>query len=283
MISSQIHIGPLTLSVVSIILLLSALGSSLIIFIRFRKTYSGKIFFDKLSTSVIIAFAGWKLFPLFTSLRYIKSPLSLLYISGGVPGMIFGLTAAAVYLVAVFTYKNSLRKELLRILGIFSIIFLLFSIAIFAFYGIFPEKRTEKAPDFTAADMNGSEISLSGYRGKTVILNFWATWCPPCKAEIPELINFEKNISGKNAVLIGINADSGGNSKDSVKEYIREKGINYPVIPDPGGRISNLYGIKTLPSTIVISGDGKIVLRHTGAVSTNWLESQLPDKRKLLK
>ncbi len=283
MINSQIHIGPATLSVVSIILLLSALGSSLVVFVKFRKTYSGKIFFDKLSTSVIIAFVGWKLFPLFTSLRYIKSPLSLLYISGGIPGMVFGLSAAAVYLVAAFTYKNSLRKELLRILGMFSIIFLLSSMAMFVFYGIFWEKQTEKAPVFTAYDINGNKISLASYKGKTVILNFWATWCPPCKAEIPELIDFEKKLSGKNTVLIGINADSGENSKDTVKKYIREKGINYPVIPDSGGRISNLYGIKTLPSTIVISEDGKIVLRHTGAVSANWLESQLPDKRKLLK
>ena len=144
-----------------------------------------------------------------------------------------------------------------------------------------PVARTvgSMAPDFTLSDTDGNLINLSDYRGKWVILNFWATWCPPCLAEIPTLIKFYDKADKDNVVLLGINAtgtekSAGGRDVRSyVSTFVNEKGINFPVLLDIRGNVSTNYGAGNLPTTVVISPEGIITKIKTGVVDSFWLRS----------
>ncbi|HRU40201.1 MAG TPA: TlpA disulfide reductase family protein [Candidatus Goldiibacteriota bacterium] len=110
------------------------------------------------------------------------------------------------------------------------------------------------APDFNAVTIEGKKFSLSDYEGKVVILDFWATWCPPCKAEIPGFIELVKEYGSDGLVIIGAAVDE----PKKVKKFAKDYGINYPVfIAD--AKLANAFGgIMGLPTTFVIGRDGKI-------------------------
>ena len=117
-----------------------------------------------------------------------------------------------------------------------------------------------KAPDFSLADINGKPVSLSAFNGKVVILDFFASWCPPCRQEIPDFIKLEKSYGDKGFAMIGVALVSAGEAK----EYAGKMGINYPVLVDDG-KASAIYGpIRSIPTTFVIDKNGKIVKMYIG-------------------
>ncbi|WP_165786634.1 TlpA family protein disulfide reductase [Heyndrickxia camelliae] len=129
----------------------------------------------------------------------------------------------------------------------------------------------QKAPNIKAAGFNGDSIDLSTYKGKKVLLNFWATWCPPCKAEIPDLVKFY-NKHQSEFVVIGVNIES---SKNQVKDFIKQYGITYPIIMDKKETISDKYQIQPIPTTYFIDEDGIIYHKQIGAVTYNELTKML--------
>lgn len=135
------------------------------------------------------------------------------------------------------------------------------------------EKDRKKAPDFLLKDSNGAPVKLSDYRGKVVLLNFWATWCGPCKIEIPWFMEFEQKFKDQGFAVLGVSMDEDG--WDAVKPYISSKKINYRVIMGDDST-GNLYGgIESLPSTFVIDRDGKIASVHIGLVSKKDYETEI--------
>ena len=121
------------------------------------------------------------------------------------------------------------------------------------------------APDFTLKDADGKPVRLSEYRGKVVLLNFWATWCGPCKMEIPWFIDFEQKYKDKNFAVLGVSLDEDG--WESVKPYIAEKKINYRVVVGTE-QVAQLYGeVDSLPTTFMIDREGRIATVHIGLVS----------------
>ena len=132
---------------------------------------------------------------------------------------------------------------------------------------------SQTAPDFRLKDASGADIRLSDYKGKVVLLNFWATWCPPCKAEIPWFEEFQGTYGSQGLVVIGISMDEDG--WKAVRPYMEATKINYRVAIGDGGLAQKYGGVESLPETLLIDRDGKIAARHVGIVSRSDYESEI--------
>jgi peroxiredoxin len=119
------------------------------------------------------------------------------------------------------------------------------------------------APDFTLADLAGKDHKLSDYNGKSVLLVFWATWCPPCRMEIPGLIELRKAIGEDKLAMLAISNEN----PDKVKEFVAQAKMNYTVLSDPGALPEPYNTINSIPSSFFINPDGKIKLATSGLIS----------------
>jgi thiol-disulfide isomerase/thioredoxin len=138
---------------------------------------------------------------------------------------------------------------------------------------ILHNEKVRGAPDFILRTSSGEDIQLSRYKGKVVLLNFWATWCGPCQVEIPWFSEFQQTYSDQGFIVIGASMDEDGWT--SVMPYIRTNKINYRV-GIAGQQIAQAYGgVETLPETLLIDRDGKIVARHVGLVSKREYEDEI--------
>ena len=134
-------------------------------------------------------------------------------------------------------------------------------------------KLTRAAPDFTLKDAKGTRVSLSDYKGKVVVLNFWATWCGPCKTEIPWFIDFQKTYAAQGFTVLGISMDEDGWS--AVNPYVASRGINYPIVLG-NEEVNMLYGgIEALPTTLVIGRDGRVAFLHAGLIDRSEYEKEI--------
>jgi peroxiredoxin len=127
------------------------------------------------------------------------------------------------------------------------------------------------APDFTLKNLEGEVVRLSDYKGKVVFLNFWATWCPPCRVEIPYFIELVEQYGDDGFEVIGVGLDPRDFSK--IPAFADQQGINYTILYDTQG-VSNIYGgIQSIPTTFVINRDGKVVEYIVGSRPKNVFES----------
>jgi len=128
--------------------------------------------------------------------------------------------------------------------------------------GTVTEKEWGNAPDFTLSDLEGKSLTLSEFRGKVIILNFWATWCPPCRREIPDFIDLYRSYKDKGLIILGINLDAG--DIRSVKRFSEEYGINYPVVIGNDSVTQDYGGIRAIPTTFIIDKKGDIREKYVG-------------------
>ncbi len=125
-----------------------------------------------------------------------------------------------------------------------------------------------QAPDFTLTTFKGTTISLADLRGKPIVTNFWASWCPPCRIEAPLLERTWRAYKNRGVIFIGVDLQD---REEDALAYIREFDITYPNGPDPTGEISIDYGVSGLPVTFFISRKGEIIRRWVGAIETRVL------------
>jgi peroxiredoxin len=133
-----------------------------------------------------------------------------------------------------------------------------------------PDKERHAAPDFALKDADGKIVRLSDYRGKVVLLDFWATWCGPCKFEIPWFMEFERKLKNQGLVVLGVSMDDDG--WDAVKPFVNQLGINYRIVLGNDSTADNYGGVEALPTTFLIDRDGKIAAVHVGLASKSEIE-----------
>lgn len=119
-----------------------------------------------------------------------------------------------------------------------------------------------KAPDFELKTLTGETVKLSNLKGKKVMLNFWATWCPPCKAEMPEMEQFYKE-NGKDIVILAVNIDP----QLDVQKFVDENKITFPILLDAEDKVNESYQILSIPTTYFIDSKGNIQNKYTGAMN----------------
>ena len=138
--------------------------------------------------------------------------------------------------------------------------------------------KPESAPDLTLKTMDGRSINLHEQKGRVLLVNFWATWCAPCRKEIPDLKTLHSNLKPKGLRVIGVALDQKG--REVVKPFARELEINYPIVIDSAGTAEAAFGpIPGLPTTIVVTPEGQITKRVIGVFPT---EKMKPTLQKML-
>lgn len=143
-------------------------------------------------------------------------------------------------------------------------------------------ENLKTAPNLKLTDINGNTFKLSDFRGKIVILNFWAVWCPPCRVEIPHLVTLFDKYKDKGLVILGIALSSGNEKK--IREKVKELGINYPVIngdEHPCVR-ENFWEVRSIPYSYLFNQEGKFFKKYVGFSETTPIELE-KDIKTLLK
>jgi len=136
-----------------------------------------------------------------------------------------------------------------------------------------PIEKASPAPGWELQDLDGKTVRLSDFKGKVVILDFWATWCPPCRAEIPGLIELQKKYQAQGLAIVGVSVDQA--SSDTVKSFVQEMGMNYPVVLADTKVVTAYGGIAGLPTTFVIDRTGRIVKQHLGFTEKEEIEAEI--------
>jgi peroxiredoxin len=138
-----------------------------------------------------------------------------------------------------------------------------------------PIESRQTAPEFALKDVNGATVRLSDFRGKVVLLNFWATWCGPCKFEIPWFIEFEQANKDRGFAVIGVSMDEEGWAV--VKPFLAEWNVNYRTLLG-NDIISQLYGgVDALPTSFLIDRDGKVASVHQGLISKSTYQNEIQE------
>lgn len=130
------------------------------------------------------------------------------------------------------------------------------------------------APDFSLSDTESRTVTLSDYKGKVVILNFFATWCPPCRGEIPDFIDIQSEYASRGVAFIGVSMEKAG----TLKTFVNRMGINYPVLADSASQAFTKYGpIRGVPTTFVVDKGLKIYKIYIGSRSRETIEQDVKE------
>ena len=138
--------------------------------------------------------------------------------------------------------------------------------------GINPNMIKTKAMDFKLKDLEGKEVALSDLKGKKVFLNFWATWCPPCKAEMPEIEKLYDETKNSDLVIVSVEI---GEPLDTVKSFIDKNKYNFKVLLDSDQSVASKYGIASIPTSYFIDIDGNIVSKKLGAMNIDEMKAYI--------
>ncbi|CAN7204903.1 redoxin domain-containing protein [Rossellomorea sp. LjRoot5] len=132
--------------------------------------------------------------------------------------------------------------------------------------------KGDRAPDFTLTTLEGEEVKLSDYKGKKVILNFWATWCPPCKAEMPHMEQYyEKNAKKEKVEILAVNLTSQDEGEKAVQEFVDGYELTFPILMDEKGDVGDEYRAFTIPTTYMIDTNGLIQHKIVGPMNEEMM------------
>ena len=138
-----------------------------------------------------------------------------------------------------------------------------------------PDLRGKRAPDFSLRTVEGKKVSLSDYKGKAVLINFWATWCAPCKIEMPWLVALRKQYASQGFEILGVSEDDAGTPRTKLAKFGQEQGLNYPLLVGDDAVSRKYGGVEFLPTSYFVGRDGKIVAETAGLVSKDEVEASI--------
>ncbi|MNW41991.1 Thiol-disulfide oxidoreductase ResA [compost metagenome] len=133
----------------------------------------------------------------------------------------------------------------------------------------------EIAPDFKLLSLDNKEMSLTELKGKRVLLNFWATWCPPCRAEMPHIEKFHEEYKDQNVVVIGINLSYTEDSMEDVSTFLQEYNLTFPILKDEKAEVANIFAIRSYPTTYMIDTSGLIRKKFQGAITYDTMKREI--------
>lgn len=136
--------------------------------------------------------------------------------------------------------------------------------------------KGELSPDFELTTLEGEKVKLSDYQGKKVILNFWATWCPPCRAEMPHMQNyFEEHATGNNVEILAVNLTTEDRGIDKVRNFVKEYELTFPIPMDEKGDIGTLYQAVTIPTSYMIDTEGRVQNKVVGPMNETMMKEMI--------
>ena len=138
-----------------------------------------------------------------------------------------------------------------------------------------PDLRGKRAPDFTLRTVEGKKLSLSDYKGKAVLINFWATWCAPCKIEMPWLVALRSQYAPQGFEILGVSEDDADTPRSKLAKFGQEQGLNYPLLVGDDAISRKYGGVEFLPTSYFVGRDGKIVAETAGLVSKDEVEASI--------
>jgi thiol-disulfide isomerase/thioredoxin len=160
------------------------------------------------------------------------------------------------------------------------IVVVAFVVALMLYFGFHQARRsgmpgakltgTAVAPDFSLESLDGKTVRLSDLRGKAVLLNFWATWCGPCKIEMPWFVDLQKQYGSQGLQIVGVAMDDA--SKEDIAKFAKDMGVNYPILIGKDSVGDQYGGVPALPESFLISRDGKIVDKIVGLIGKGEIE-----------
>lgn len=136
-------------------------------------------------------------------------------------------------------------------------------------------KKGNEAPDFSLTTSDGKTVKLSDFRGKKVLLNFWATWCPPCRQEIPDMVKYYEANKDKNMIILGVNLTQAEKDPTTVPQFLKDNGITYPVLLDTKGIVADQFQVSGIPTSYFIDSKGVIRQVYTGAMTYEFMDTML--------
>ncbi|WP_019153184.1 TlpA disulfide reductase family protein [Robertmurraya massiliosenegalensis] len=260
---------------------------------RSQKEETRKQLFELTLNSVFWAFVIWKGSLLLLEPKLvIESPMSLLYFTGGMKGLILGIFGALVYFI-MKTRKLKIANFVIlqtTVVFAFAVMSGYFLVNLLLNHDqpkmittadtktvVIGLQKGNKAPDFQLKTVDGTEVRLSDMHGKKVIVNFWASWCPPCKAEIPHMQDFYDSTDKTKVEVLAINLTESEKEPGNVKDFIKERNVTFPVLLDQDGDVGEQYQAITIPTSYVIDSQGTVQKKMIGPMDKEMMKQLTED------
>ncbi|MDT8341150.1 MAG: TlpA disulfide reductase family protein [Longimicrobiales bacterium] len=128
-----------------------------------------------------------------------------------------------------------------------------------------PPRAGDPLPAMTATDLQGNDVAMADYRGQALLLNLWATWCPPCRAEMPYLQELQDEFGPAGLRVVGVSVDDPG-ARDLLEDFVASVDVTYDILLDPAMRSMDILGVMGLPATLLVDAEGTVTLFRTGPI-----------------